>query len=428
MNICLLNDSFPPLIDGVANAVVNYAKHINDRGSKAFVVTPEYPGADDSGFEFPVYRFPGIDFRKSIGYVAGYPFSPTVAKKIKDEAPDILHSHCPMSSNLLARSIRKNLDVPFVMTYHTKFDIEIEEAIRGELLQGAAISALINNISCCDEVWTVSDGAGKSLQEIGYQGDYIVMPNGVDIPKGRLPEEVTRRLTSGYFIPDGVPVYLFVGRLMWYKGIRIILDALAGIKDQGFDFRMVFVGGGQDEKSIRAYCENLRLSDKVIFVGMVYDREVINAWYCRSDLFLFPSDFDTNGLVVREAAACSLPSVLLKGSCAAEGVTNNTDGYLIERSAASLSVLLATEGRDLKKLRAVGEKAAEDLYLSWNEAVDNAMERYQIVTDKYRSGGYAKKTGPLNGYLSLQGTLMDILGGSRQQDRSGPNRKKHERL
>ena len=416
MNICLLNDSFPPVIDGVANAVVNYARRINECGEKAFVVTPEYPGADDSVFDYPVYRYPGIDFRKTIGYVAGYPFSPTVAKNIKDAGPDILHSHCPMASNLFARSIKNNLDVPLIMTYHTKFDIEIAEAIRGELLQDAAISVLVNNISCSDEVWTVSDGAGKNLQSLGYEGDYIVMPNGVDIPKGRLPEDDVRRLTSGYNIPEGIPVYLFVGRLMWYKGIRIILDALAGLKDRGQDFRMVFVGGGQDENSIRAYCEKLRLSDKVIFVGRVYDREVINAWYCRANLFLFPSDFDTNGLVVREAAACSLPSVLLRESCAAEGVTDCKDGYLIEKSAASLAVLLATEGRKFKQMRSVGEAAAEDLYISWDEAVDNAMKRYQVVIEKYKAGGYPKKTGPIDDYLSLQGSLMDLLGSSKLLD------------
>ena len=416
MNICLMNDSFPPIIDGVANAVVNYARRISERGEKAFVVTPEYPGADDSGFGFPVYRYPGIDVRKTMGYMAGYPFSPTVAKKIRDSEPDILHSHCPLASNVFARSIKRNLDVPLVMTYHTKFDIEIEEAIRGKLLQDSAIAVLVNNISCSDEVWTVSDGAGKNLQSLGYQGDYVVMPNGVDIPKGRLSEEETRRLTAGYDLPEGIPVYLFVGRLMWYKGIRTILDALAALKDRCIDFRMVFVGSGQDEEEIKAYSEKLRLGDKVIFTGRVSDRNVINAWYCRSDLFLFPSDFDTNGLVVREAAACSLPAVLLKGSCAAEGVIDDKDGYLIEDSAASLAVLLATEGRNIRKMKDIGRAAADDLYLSWDDAVDHAMERYQTVIDKYRSGAYQKKTGPIDDYLSLQGVLMDVLGGSKLTD------------
>ena len=63
--ICLLNDSFPPIIDGVANAVVNYAENIEKHHGHAVVVTPAVPGADDSGFPFPVVRYPSIDTRSS---------------------------------------------------------------------------------------------------------------------------------------------------------------------------------------------------------------------------------------------------------------------------------------------------------------------------------------------------------------------------
>ena len=78
LSVCLLNDSFVPQIDGVVNAVVNYAERITETGGKAMVVTPEYPGADDSAFPYPVLRYPGLDLREAVGYMAGYPFSPSV--------------------------------------------------------------------------------------------------------------------------------------------------------------------------------------------------------------------------------------------------------------------------------------------------------------------------------------------------------------
>ena len=414
LSVCLLNDSFPPLIDGVVNTVVNYADRITATGGKAMVVTPEYPGADDSTFPYPVLRYPGLDLRKEVGYVAGYPFSPAVAKAIKRAKPDVIHSHCPVASTIFARSIKGFLDKPLIMTYHTKFDIDIANAIKGRLLQDGAVKALVGNVSACDEVWAVSDGAGKNLQSLGYEGDYVVMPNGVDIPKGRLPEDETQRLTAGAGIPEGVPVYLFVGRLMWYKGIRIILDALAALKYRGFDFRMVFVGGGQDANAIKAYSSKLKLDDKVLFLGPIYDRKVLSAWYCRSDLFLFPSSFDTNGLVVREAAACSLGSVLIDGSCAAEGVTDGRNGLIIEENAASLAVLLATEGRDIKAMRRIGENAAEELYISWPQAIDKAIERYHVVCENYKAGLYSKKMTPVDSYLGFQGAIMDILGDTKE--------------
>lgn len=75
MNVCLINDSFPPLIDGVANTVLNYASIIEREYGTATVATPYYPGADDSAYPYKVVRFPSIDTTKLVGYRAGFPFS-----------------------------------------------------------------------------------------------------------------------------------------------------------------------------------------------------------------------------------------------------------------------------------------------------------------------------------------------------------------
>ena len=72
--ICLLNDSFPPLLDGVANAVVNYGEIISTKNlGKATVVTPEYPGAVDD-YPFDVVRYPSLSTEQLVGYRAGVPY------------------------------------------------------------------------------------------------------------------------------------------------------------------------------------------------------------------------------------------------------------------------------------------------------------------------------------------------------------------
>ena len=408
-DICLLNDSFPPLIDGVANAVVNYAQRLTERGDAVTVATPAVPGADDSAFPFPVLRYPSFDTRKKLGYVSGRPFSPELAARLQKEGVGVLHTHCPIVSTFLARELRDVVGAPIVLTYHTKFDIDIAKAVRGKLLQESAIHALVQNISACDEVWTVSHGAGENLRSLGYQGDYLVMPNGVDLPRGRLAPEEIRAVTGGFDPPDGVPCFLFVGRLMWYKGIRIILDALASLRDQGQPFRMVFLGGGVDEPDIRKYTEELGLTDRCLFPGSVRDRQALRAWYCRADLFLFPSTFDTNGLVVREAAACGLPSVLIRGSCAAEDVTDGVTGFLIEENAPSMAACLTELLRTPVKLRSVGKAAEEGLYLSWADAVDHAAAHYETVMERYRSGQRRKPTLPDEMFRSV-GELMALSG------------------
>jgi len=407
--ICLLNDSFPPVIDGVANAVVNYAKNIEARHGHAVVVTPSVPGATDAGYDFPVIRYPSIDIRKLVGYVAGYPFSPEAVRRLQDEHTALLHTHCPIASAVLARSLRDVLDTPMVLTYHTKFDIEIEKALKSKLLREGAIRALVQNISACDEVWVVSEGAGQNLRSLGYEGEYTVMENGVDMPKGSVSGSKADDAVRGYDLPKDVPMFLFVGRMMWYKGLRIILDALAALKEKGVGFRMVFVGDGADGEEVRETARGLGLDGECFFTGAISDRETIRAWYSRADLFLFPSTFDTNGLVVREAAASATATVMVAGSCAAEGVTDGQNGFFIEENAESLAAKLAELCAAPEAMRRVGEAAQRELYLSWEDAVVRACDRYEIVIDRYRSGKYPKHTKPLDGFLRSQGELMETF-------------------
>lgn len=430
LNVCLINDSFPPEIDGVANAVTNYAQIINREHGGAAVVTPSNPQADDSQFPFPVLRYPSIDMTKLVGYRAGMPFSVGIMEELDKRKFDIIHSHCPITSTMLARVLRDRMDLPVVFTYHTKFDIDIANAVRGKLLQEEAAKILAENISACDEVWTVSRGAGENLHSLGYKGDYIVMPNGVDFPKGRVSDALIAEVTQGVDLPAGVPVFLFVGRMMWYKGIRIILDALKELAEGGQDFRMVFVGGGTDRDEIMEYAASLSLGDRVYFCQPIHDRERIRAWYCRADLFLFPSTFDTNGLVVREAAACALGSVLIKGSCAAEDVVDGESGFLIEENARSMAAKLRELCAAPEAMARIGAGAQRDIYMSWEEAVGRAYERYYMVIDNYRRGLYPKHEKMSDEFYRSMAKYLDTAARSReaQQKRIEELRRSYDSL
>ena len=385
LSVCLLNDSFPPVIDGVANAVLNYARVIQGGLGSAVVGVPDYPGTTDN-YPFPVVRYPSFDTTKIVGYRAGYPFSPRAMDALADSSPDIIHSHCPVMSTVMARALRERLDIPVVFTYHTKFDIDIRRALSGHLLQQTAIRLLVDNVSACDEVWVVSRGAGENLRSLGYTGDYVVMENGVDFPRGPAAPEKCDALRREFGLPGNMPIYLFVGRMMWYKGIRIILDALAALRRSGQDFRMLLVGDGLERQEMEHAVKKLRLDDVCLFTGAVRDREKLRTYFSMSDLFLFPSTFDTNGIVVREAAACGTGSVLVRGSCAAEDVTDGVNALLIEENASSLQALLERVGTDRTALRQLGQRALEQLYLSWDDSVSRAYDRYSTVLDHYRRG------------------------------------------
>ena len=215
MRVCLLNDSFPPVIDGVVNVVMNYANYLQqNHGTEVIVGTPAYPDADYSAYSYPVVPYPSLDTAAvASGYRTGNPFSGKAFGKLTDFQPDILHAHCPASSTIIARLLREKTGAPVVFTYHTRYEIDIRRIVKARPVAEEGIRAMIGNISACDEVWVVSRGAGESLTSLGYEGSWRVMNNGVDFARGRVPEPEVARVTGGYDLPEGVPVYLFVGRL-----------------------------------------------------------------------------------------------------------------------------------------------------------------------------------------------------------------------
>lgn len=380
LNVCLLNDSFPPLIDGVANAVVNYATVIEEKLGHSMVATPSYPQANDN-YSFPVYRYPSINTTKIVGYRTGYPFDYTSVSGIDKEHVDIIHSHCPFVSTVMARILRQSVNAPIVFTYHTKFDIDIEKAIKSNTIQTAAIKIIAANIASCDEVWSVSNGAGQSLRKIGYTGDFVVMENGVDFPNGRVSDEKIAEISRMHGLEENTAVFLFVGRMMWYKGVRISLDGLKKAMDNGEKFRMILIGEGQDKEEMEEYAKQLGIYERCIFTGAIRDRELLRAYFCRADLFLFPSTYDTNGIVVREAAACGLPSVLIENSCASEGVIDGRNGILIQENSESMGEAIIYACKHLCEIKTIGEHAMNELYMSWEESVYRAYQRYQIVIE-----------------------------------------------
>ena len=116
MNLTIgqFNESFPPIVDGVANVVLNYARCLNNDQNTCCVVTPKHPDAvDDYGFD--VHRFGSIKVPTRNEYRVGMPqMSTSFWMGLKKIPFDIVHAHCPFSSGLAARSIARKRDIPFV--------------------------------------------------------------------------------------------------------------------------------------------------------------------------------------------------------------------------------------------------------------------------------------------------------------------------
>ena len=176
---------------------------------------------------YRVVAYPSLD---TTGFISGYRTgNPLAMREIGEMAtfcPEIIHTHCPASSTIMARILQNETGAPIVFTYHTKFDVDIARAVGEGFLKHETIRVMVRNISACDDVWVVSEGAGENLRSLGFEGEYRVVSNGVDFPKGRVSQEEVRKATEGFDLPEGVPVFLFVGRMMKYKGLPLIIDAM----------------------------------------------------------------------------------------------------------------------------------------------------------------------------------------------------------
>lgn len=375
------NDSFPPTIDGVAQVVKNYALLLQER-CDVTVATPAYRGVEDR-YPFEVVRYPSVPLEKQLGYRAGNPFSPETLMTLRRKRFDLIHVHAPFASSLLARNVRLFRETPLVLTYHTKFEQDIEKRVALKSFRKIALRFVLDNVNAADEVWCVTQGCGQALRAIGYEGSWRVMENGTDFPQGEADPAAVEALRERYDVRPDEWVFLYVGRMMWYKNIRISLDALRILKDQGMAFKFFLVGGGTDADEIRQYAADIGLYDETIFVGPVQDREELRTYYGLADLFLFPSTFDTSGIVVKEAAACSCPALLVAGSCAAEGVAHGGNGFLAQENAADCARVIQSACYDRAELQAVGQHAGKELYLSWEDAVDRAYRRYEEIVAAY---------------------------------------------
>jgi glycosyltransferase involved in cell wall biosynthesis len=106
---------------------------------------------------------------------------------------------------------------------------------------------------------------------------------------------------------DGVEV-LCVGQLLPRKGQRVLLDAVASLRDRGVDVRVTLVGDGPSRSALEAAVDALDLRDRVKLTGAV-GQDDIRTLYDAADLFCLPSFAEGVPVVLMEAMAAGLPVV-----------------------------------------------------------------------------------------------------------------------
>ena len=330
-NIGLFNDSFPPVMDGVAICVENYARWMQECVGGVSVITPENRDADYSYKKYEVLTYTSVAVPFRPPYVTGISdLDPAFKTRLMRRQFRIVHAHCPFTSGWAAQNIAKKQRIPMVATFHSKYRDDFARLISSDIILDAVIKGIVRFYESADEVWVPQESVKDVLYSYGYKGNIEVMQNGCDLVGDYSPEFFTEARRS-LGVADGELVLLYVGQHIWEKNLRLTIETLGRIKD--LPFKMFFIGGGYAEDEMKKMVEEKGLGNKVRFVGRLTDRKKLTQYYAASDLFLFPSLYDTDGLVVREAAALHTPSIMLRNASAAGMLKDGETGFLIGNTA-----------------------------------------------------------------------------------------------
>ena len=214
-----------------------------------------------------------------------------------------------------------------------------------------------------------------------------IIPCGVNL---ELFRSIEKKIARNHLGLNGEEIILFVGRVVPLKGIDKLLMAMTYLEERQ-KLRLVVIGGDdhcRDEiERLKALSESLQIHDSVTFLGLV-DQEELPYFYSAADLCVFPSYYESFGLVGLESLACGTPVVATK-VCGIENVIRQGEtGYVVtdnapRRLANKISLILSTPEARTKAIRAI--RASVSRY-GWSNIAESIAEEYKAVINEYTKG------------------------------------------
>lgn len=384
MKVLQFIDTFYPTIDGVTIVVENYAKILSAMGNECSVVAPRRKGYIDDR-SYPVYRSRAFKVAGRC-YDCALPFHDANLKnQLMAAEADIIHAHTPFNMGGYAVRIGKLKNIPVIGHFHTQYRQDFKKELKFDFAADMMLRRIMRFYQESYRVWTLTDNAVKVMRSYGYDGAVEVMLNGCDYYYPDDPMDKIALANDKYRLQGCENVLLFVGQLIEQKNIFMIVRTAKLLAERGLKFKLLFVGTGADGDRLKNLIHSLGLSDIISLIGRIQCREELSGLYLRSDLFIFPSMYDTSSLVKIEAAAHKLPAVMCKNAVSAHAIVSGENGYLCENSPESLADTIYGALQDKAELVEVGEQAYETLYLSWEQVVSRAAKRYEEIIEEYHS-------------------------------------------
>lgn len=338
MKIAHIVHTFPPYQGGIGNTCYYQVQELVKLGHEVTVFTPKYH--KESRIPEEVQRLglygagENLEFRIKIKYLTpilkygNAAFVPQIIRYLKGF--DVIHLHWPFIGGteiiLIWRTLLKLIGIvrvgPCLCPCRSALVVQYQMDLVGrgifrfifnfyQFLFLPWVVKLVDEIIISSNDYTQHSRLKKYFQK--YPNKFIEIPLGVDITKF-YPQTKNQSLMKKYNLNPDSPILLFVGgldRAHYFKGLDVLLRAMAGYRLQVTGYRLLVVGDGDMRSIYEKLSKDLGLAEKVIFAGRVSDNELPD-YYNLSDVFILPSidQSESFGLVLLEAMACAKPIIV----------------------------------------------------------------------------------------------------------------------
>lgn len=327
MKVLITTDWYEPVINGVVTSVMNLSRKLRERGHEVKILTLSRTCHS--------YIEGDVIYAGSIGMGCIYPQArvkiPTVAgdymEMLLDWKPDIVHSQCEFSTFFLAKKIASELHIPIVHTYHTVYE-DYTHYFSPQKAWGRNIVQLMTRklANAVETLIAPSDKIRKILEGYQVSCPVEVIPSGISLEKYQAckEEDWREKIRAQLGIPQDALVLVYVGRMAKEKNIEELLEYQQEAEKYGVI--LLLVGDGPHLPELKKKAEELKVTEHVIFTGMIAPEEV-GHYYQAGDLFVSASTSETQGMTYAEALAGGIPLLCRRDGCLEQVVTNGENGW-----------------------------------------------------------------------------------------------------
>ncbi|WP_195611463.1 MULTISPECIES: glycosyltransferase [Lachnospiraceae] len=343
MRIAMMTNNYKPFVGGVPISIERLANSLRALGNTVYIFAPDYKSSvpdDEYTFRFPTMQ------KKIAGAVpVPCPIYHYVKGIIQTLDIDLIHVHHPVLIGNAATRLGKELQIPVVFTYHTRYEQYLhylkplgylqskanEGCVLGKLIIGFVQEQIVQRylkyfIKKCDMVFAPTESIYKHLKQYGFYTPVNIAPTG--LPENSFEAHPAATKIRQQYLQGKKYLFCTVSRLAKEKNLSFILQGIAKAKKQSGDiFNVIIIGDGPDKNKLLNQSANLGIDKNVFFVGEV-PNQMIADYHQACDLFLFSSKSETQGIVLLEAMAAFLPVIAISATGVSDVVENGRNGIL----------------------------------------------------------------------------------------------------